>query len=617
MPEPTPQTMYIKSPGGKRLERLSPEVLASVSTGRLVSPQVEAAAVTIIDQIQELDRGLPLPNFLKPKRPLSRSILVILQYYSIQKENLRDLIKLLSRLGYAQTFFSLAEPDNDDGLKNYLLNDGILWGTIFDYHEFSAWDGVKFIDGFLIGLGASFISILEVFKELFDFSVDAFNDPREARKKIDTLIDGIKQLTVESLIQFGPAEWHKLNYEFSQALLDLEFFRAGYILGKLGGDLWQLLTGIAALRKLPGMTMRLATKFTPLFIAGARRSAQALKMLAELLVKIGTRILIEAPSIGLSALGNLVEDLPALLKKLKDGLLLIKNELGQMIIIVPEEGLELAEVGNVGPGIYFAREIEGTTTIVAKVRTSVDKAEDFFEGISKSVKRVPLSTSSLKYIEEAKKVVYDVVKQWKDVLQKIILENKLDLNAALAGIWKHSHLATEDLAIELGRKSFSSIAEKNIRKVAKNILKSSDLTKALKRAEMSLFEFIKKESKVQKVLELKGDGELLKFLKELGYTDPTKTLIGNLKCDATFFNKDVAVIISVDFTSGADRYGFAKKAFESGKNLSEAELLQLAKQLSWHSLREYAIRDAILEFVFEGWETKALEALYDPFKLVK
>jgi hypothetical protein len=56
---------------------------------------------------------------------------------------------------------------------------------------------------------------------------------------------------------------------------------------------------------------------------------------------------------------------------------------------------------------------------------------------------------------------------------------------------------------------------------------------------------------------------------------------------------------------------------KAGENLTEAQKLELAKQFLKHTFREYALREAILEFIFDGWDTKVIEVMYEPFRFTK
>ncbi len=55
----------------------------------------------------------------------------------------------------------------------------------------------------------------------------------------------------------------------------------------------------------------------------------------------------------------------------------------------------------------------------------------------------------------------------------------------------------------------------------------------------------------------------------------------------------------------------------AGEALDDAQKRQFAQRFLKHTFREYALREAILEFVFDGRETKVIEVMYQPFRLPK
>lgn len=122
---------------------------------------------------------------------------------------------------------------------------------------------------------------------------------------------------MEALWAKANEDLEKWQKEFSQAWFELDFDKVGFMLGKLGGDLWQLITGVRALAKLPGMTIKLAKRFAGLFSTGARYAKSALLLLAELLNKVASAIK-EAVEVGLSAIGSFFSDPISTLTGLKE-----------------------------------------------------------------------------------------------------------------------------------------------------------------------------------------------------------------------------------------------------------------------------------------------------------
>src|SRR5206468_656720 len=156
---------------------------------------------------------------------------------------------------------------------------------------------------------------------LFEFGVDAFNDVTTAADKIRNFIAGVRQFSVESFVAMSKDTLAKWDAEFTRALLGRDFDTAGFMLGKLAGDLWQLFAGIRALAKLPGMTMKLARRFGSLLVSGARYSRSALVLLGDLLRQLAGAIK-DAVELGYGALAGFFEDIPLLVRQLSDGALL-------------------------------------------------------------------------------------------------------------------------------------------------------------------------------------------------------------------------------------------------------------------------------------------------------
>lgn len=611
----------VKIPGGKTLERL-PIVELSLAMGHTPSERVLAAATVLVDQLHEMEYG-----FLASLRGrhFSRSVKAILEYFNLNKDEMQELIRVLAHFKYASPFFNLATPDVDDGLKRYLIDHGVLWEQVLFYYEFSAWTPIRFSGSFILGLGYSAASILEVVKDLFDFGVEAFEKPEVAKKKIKDFIDGLRQLSIDALVSMAKDEWESWNKEFSDALYDLDFDKAGFMLGKMAGDLWQLLTGIKALAKLPGMTMKLARKFGSLFAKGVRYSKAAIKLLAELLAKIAAAIK-EAIDIGFAAVINFFEDTKILLEKLGEGALIAINRAGDILFHIPENGLVLEGFGFLDEGWLIGEVTGETTTIVARARVGFDQGikyvNDLLVNTSQKVRKIPNKLRFLKEVKQVEKKAAEYVKVWRDTLQKILTENKIPINPREAGSWIHDHLelAFEELAAALS-KVYKSLPEIEIRQLAKKLASGpAELKLFLKRADTPLLDFVKANPKILDALGVADEKDLVKFLKKMGYKDPSKTLIGDLISDGVLFSEDTKSLISVDWTSGLGKYRFANEfeaAMKAGENLTDAEKLELAKKFLKHSFREYALREAILEHIFVGWDTKVTEIMYDPFKFIK
>jgi hypothetical protein len=605
----------VRSPGGKWIQPLSGLELQQ-ALGWTPSVKVLAAASVVADQLWEMESG-----FLTIRsRAFSRSIVTILEYYNIRGDDLQNLIRILAHLNLARPFFNLAVPSNDDGLKRYLIDAGVLWDQVLFYYEFSLWDPVRFVGSFILGLGVSAASILEVLKELFDFTVESFKNPSEGARKIGEFIDGLSKLSAESMIEMAKEEWAKWQKEFSQALLDLDFDRAGFMLGKLAGDLWQLLTGIRALAKLPGMTIKLARRFGVLFTKGARYAARAVELLVELLGRLA-KLIDEAITIGYRAMLNFWDDAVLLLEKLEEGALIIIDRTGAMFFNIPQGGVALEGVGFIPEGYVLGKVEDGVTQVVARVRVEFQKGlkyvQDLKGATSNKVKQVKNTVRFMRDVKRVEELGYKLVKEWKDTLQKIFTEGKFPYNPRELGTWIHDNLKYdfERIAAALAER-YKQLPEIRISSLAELIGDAE----SLKRAKMPTLEFAKKWPGLYEALGVGDEKELIAFLKKAGYEDPTKSLIGGMVSDGILYDEQLKRLISVDWTSGLGQYRFAnefEKVMKAGENLTEAQKLQLAKQFLTHTFREYALREAILEFIFDGWDTKVIEVMYEPFRFPK
>ena len=587
--------------------------------------EVKAAADLIIDTLRINRTYLLVPNDL---RFASRPIQSILDAFLIRDEKLQALLRLLKDAGQLQNFFNLASPKNDTGMKKYLLANGVYWETVLAHHDFDTWDGLEFGRGFIMGLGASFASILEALWELLGFTLKACGDPKGTLEQVTKLVAGLKELSAGSLQQIASDAWDAWQKSFSEALFDLRFDRAGYLLGKLGGDLWQLLTGIKALTKLPGMTLQAARKLGVLFSAGARSSAKALALLGDMLLKLGPAIT-DAAEIGFGAMAGFLDDTALLVSRLRAGALAIVDDVGRTLFVIPQEGVVLAGVGKVDAGFLLT---DSTGQVVARTRVEFDKAyryaERLMERVSKQVKKVKLTPEHLKELRKAQVLAEEFLKVWRKKLPEILQEinlgetqkKRLLLNPREFGVWIHGQMeeAFGQLAVALGKR-YQSVAEVDIKTLAQMLAEGAELKLFESRANTPLLEFVKQHPRVFAAFGVKDEAELVAYLRRLGgYKSPSKTRIGELICDGVLFDPDTKTLMSVDWSSGWSKVDFAnelERIVKAGGTVSETRKVELAREFLTHAYREYALREAILEFVLEGWRTKVLEVLYAPVKL--
>lgn len=613
-----PEPRSITSPGGKRLQLISPLEIQQ-AMGKTPSAKVLAAATTVLDQLQEMDTGW---LFSLRGRPYSRSIRTILEYYNLREGDLAQLIWILAYFDKAGAFFTLAAPYNDDGLKAYLLDAAVSWEQVVLHYELSLWDPVRAAAGFMVGLGASFAAILEALKELFDFGLGAFDNPKKAWAALKDLVQGLRTLSAEALAEMTVSEWHAWEKGFNQALFELDFAKAGFMLGKLGGDLWQLLTGLRALAKLPGMTMKLARKFAGLFAKGARASQRMIVLLGELLLSFAKRIR-ELAEIGYGAIIGFFDDTKLLVESIGEGALLYIDKAGTMLFSIPDSGLVLEGVGKVPGGFLLGHSAQGATTLLARVRVEVQQGLQYIENLKRSVgskvRRIQNPAEFMREVEAIEKLAAEHVEIWRNTLQNVLETADIPVDRASLGTWLHAHMAEvfDELKTAVG-KAYQARAETQLSHLAQLLGEGSEAIAYTKRAQTPLLQFLRKRPEVMRALGFSDDKSLFEYLRKFGYD--AKTVIGDLRSDTVLFDKRTRKLISIDWTSGGGQAVFMKifdATIEAGGNLTKAEKMELARKFLKHTFREYALRQAVLDYIFEGWCAQVVEVLYKPFEIVK
>lgn len=598
----------IRSPGGRRLPVLPlPEIIEVV--GHLPSEKLQATATVLVDQLRTMQSGF---LFSLQGRAFSRSLLTILEYYNPSNDELQDLIPILARFDCVHAFFDQATPENDDGLKRYLLNHGVLWEQVLYYHQFSAWTPVRFTGGFLLGLGYSGAAIAETLYELFDFALEACQDLSVARRKIGQLIDGIRQLSVESLAAMAQDAWQAWNVEFSAALYDLDFDKAGFMLGKLAGDLWFLFTGIRAIAKLPGMTYRAARRFARLFVRGARASKEVAGLVLELLAKLGST-LNKAVEVGFSGLLNFLDDSAAMLKAIQEGAVATVNKFGDLVLFLNDMGPEMALAGNLPSSFALFGEVEGTTTVLARVRAAgkltleeIGKTLESFAQKARGKGR--LTRAGLSEVRRLEKFMADFLENWRQTLINA-LEYDSDVQVVVSrkefGIWLHDHMKLTLDTLEKELKTFKTLSEMSIKSIAGEMMIPAEMQKV---ADTTILDFLKSRKDLWPLLGVEKEKDLAKLIKALGYTDPATATIGSMKCDGVLYDWFTGKLYSFDWTSGLSRYQFVQMFATADR----AELAKLMTEFMAHAQREYVLRQAVLAEIFKGWSTAAVEVLYRP-----
>ncbi|OEJ23264.1 hypothetical protein AR457_00595 [Streptomyces agglomeratus] len=249
----------------------------------------------------------------------------------ITSANVWDLVSLLAKLGIAEEFFDLAavDVDRDGAFRRFLLTlDPVLLDAIRHYSAWNAINPKLFFEGFVVGVADSFATVVvdlgrlvqlivrlqqEQFRTLFLLSTD----PAAGVLRIDRQALVVRQAFSGVVASLNPAAvpdkvlgvWRGWEQEFERHLENLDPFEAGRLLGRIAGDLWQLLTGIAALVKLLRVTARAAARYVPLLLQTVRGVAAqgrlVVRELAALLVALGKAAVEGAPRVGMEFLRTL------------------------------------------------------------------------------------------------------------------------------------------------------------------------------------------------------------------------------------------------------------------------------------------------------------------------
>jgi hypothetical protein len=249
----------------------------------------------------------------------------------INRNNVAIFISLLAIRGVAADFFDLTRSDVDRNgqLRRFLLVDcGVSLYTIGLYASFNGLNPKLFADGFLVGLGESFavvvVGLADMAKMLVRINQEFYltiliapSDPSVALKRLEGQLDIVSQAFTSVIGFLDPSTvparvlqvWKDWNKNFADCLQNMDPFGAGHVLGRIAGDLWQLLTGIVALAKLIRAAAGLARKFAPLLMTSVRGAAEEMALwperLAGLLVTLDKALMEGLPRVGTAVLDTL------------------------------------------------------------------------------------------------------------------------------------------------------------------------------------------------------------------------------------------------------------------------------------------------------------------------
>jgi hypothetical protein len=620
-------------------------------------------------------------------------VLEIARSGRIHSGNIRDLISLLAKRGFADEFFDLTRSSVDTGgaLRGFLLSNGL---TNDDIRQYASWNGIDpklFLDGFFVGMAESAASVVVDLAQLAKLvirmqqaqlrtlgllvtDVEAgVQSLREQVAVVEQVFDAlIEQLDPTRLPAKFVDTWKQWNRDFEKHLEELDPFSAGHLLGRIAGDLWQLLTGLVALVKLLRIAGRLALRYAPLLVGSVRRVAAeagiVIRELATLMTAIGRPVFDGTAKVGLGVLRTLFP--PKVLRQLvKDGrAFLMHHELSLFPVFEPAYAQAFGGAGMRSRFAVLVSGEEGRPVLMAamseklpaagggirqeamaSIDDTLDQLDDLFRGAD--APQLPVSEAAARAAAQA------LLNQRLDTfLRKVLNEVAY---AAFADLRKSRH---RFFAPELGRLIHQRMAgrlaadvaqaapgvtvrtEKKLRTLVKELSATdremqASLQGAEKRCNETVAAMVARRLDVMEILGIEpkaaaqSEKAVAKILKDqFGWTP--QTTIGDLQSDIILADTKVKTLINVDWTPStlADRFertwgkvvedlggrfsGDWDTVAEAYKKAFKGEVPDEVKSgleaLTRHAVRETIVRKVALEEIFgKLWNVSSHEMLYD------
>lgn len=659
------------------------ETLSQVFGQRTIDPRAEMAVLYVEFWIVD---GFSL-------RISHDRILTFLKKH-IDASNIRDFISLLAKRGYTERFFDLTRStvDRNGELRSYLNSLGVENIEISYYRDWDGSETAGLLAGCVVGIGESFativVDIIEMGKLLLKLAqyqmrtikklvtdpdaglTDIHNQAEMIGKLLDSLVE---QLDISRLPSEVVNTWREWNVEFEKHLENHEPFDAGRHLGRIAGDLWQLLTGIRALGKLLQATGKKAMEHAPLMFRSLRstaaKSQEVIADMAKLLLSIGRNVIDEIPTVGLDVLRTMFP--PEVLRKLfKEGrAFLVHNNITLMPII--DRCYQHAFPGNIMPsrfmvGVFeegkpmlmasMSERIVGATReeAMAAIDEMLDRIDELFKepgrrSLKLSLKEATVNAEAIKLLKQR------IDTSLQNLLQKITYESFTELRRSKQKFYpKDLGLLIHKRMAHLVPVVISQVApgawfrtEKKLSTIVEELLNLSnsaspgDLARAKESLNKSVASLLAKRDDVLDVLGLektaaaRTEKSITKFLKE-HFGIKGSTTVGDLQSDLTIADPKIKHVINVDFTSSTNSDQFEKlwkkvnedlgKKFngnwskldeeyaKAGKGKAPEEVKLALDKLTWHAVRETVIRKAALEEALGiGWQVSSREMLYDGF----
>lgn len=614
----------------------------------------------------------------------------------ISADNAWDLVSMLAKLGLAEAFFDLAasDVDTDGAFRRFLL--GLDPALLDAMRHYAAWNGINpklFLDGFLVGVGESVATVLvdlgklvqlvgRLYQEQLATLVVLTVDPRAGVERLAEQAAVVREVFAGILAALDPttvperllAVWRGWEAQFARHLEEMDPFAAGRLLGRIAGDLYQLLTGLVQLaRLLGGVAVRAAIRYVPLLIVGAREAAAEVRLLttqlAGLLVAIGRAALLAVPRVGLAVLRTLFT--PKVLDALfRQGRALLAD--AELTLTVFNQAAHAEAFAGAGAGARLSGliSVDGKPLLMACMSETVSSAgrsatrAELSEALDEIIKRVE-ELRELKPPKAPRDVRAAVVRAaiaqqleqrlttaFNRVLQTVAYEEFRALRkAGQAQPWRlgqqvHRRMAAEVSQLVARSPGLQPYAEKSLATVVEAVVKANpELAAALHGSDTVL------RQTVAQLLLGHPDRDLL--LRLVGFTQSpgakgaekalathlaerfgwkASTTVGELRSDLLLVDAEAARVTNVDWTSSTKLERFEKTWGTVADDLGEgfdgrwealAEAYQRAakggvpaqvtaglEELTAHAVRETVVRQAALSQLFPGFFVTSHEMTY-------
>lgn len=661
--------------------RVSAEDRAAVFGVRTQDPRVEFVALTIRYWTDA-----------HATRSMTRERVLAAMTGRITPDNVWDLVSMLARLRLAEAFFDLAasDVDSDGAFRRYLL--GLDPALLDAMRHYAAWNGIDpklFLDGFAVGVGESVATVVvdlgklvqligRLQQEQFTTLIVLTVDPRAGVQRLADQAVVVRQALAGIVAALDPttvperllALWRGWAAQFARHLDDLDPFAAGRLLGRVAGDLCQVLTGLVQLaRLLGGVAVRAAVRYVPLLLAGAREVRVMTTRMAALLVAIGRAAIVATPQVGLAVLRTLFP--PRVLDALfRQGRALLVD--AELTLTVFNQAAHAEAFAGAGAGTRLGAlvSLDGRPVLMASMSETVSSAgraatrAELAEALDEIIKRVedlrelkpPKTPRDIQAAAVraaiARQLEQRLTTAFNRALQTAAYEEFRALRkAGQAQPWRlgqqvHRRMAAE-VAQLVGRSpGLEPFAEKSLATVVEAVRAAHpELAPALRGSEAVL------RRTVAQMLLGHPDRDLL--LRLVGFTGnpaatgaekalgthlaerfrwKASTTVGDLRSDLLLVDPEAARVTNVDWTSSTKLERFEKTWGTVADDLGEtfdgrweaiaeayqraakggvpAEVVTGLDELTAHAVRETVVRQAALSQLFPGFFVTSHEMTY-------